>query len=368
MKYSAYLLLPNVLWSKIIGKLIFLACDMLIGYLIMELLKHLLRIRNYGKKEDIDSVSVTCTLFWLFNPIAMNVSTRGNAESVIGALVLLTLYLVVVRRSLLLGAVVYGIAIHVKIYPIVYSLPLFFYIDSWSQTPSRLRITLRTFFNVKRITFALLTVITLGVLTAVFYSLYGWTFLYETYLYHLVRKDNRHNFSVFFYDIYLNSSLAHGGGQHQLLQMAFRFLFDFGPQAALLITMSIVYYEDITFCVLLQTMAFVAFNKVCTVQYFCWYFSLLPLTLPWNKGMSNSTKALLPLAWAATQGIWLWYAYRLEFLGENTFYEIWLAGCAFFVVNVGIIIALIWHHKVDLPVSEVQPSLLAKERAKQKTE
>ena len=39
-------------------------------------------------------------------------------------------------------------------------------------------------------------------------------------------------------------------------------------------------YEDLTFCMLMTTCAFVAFNKVCTAQYFVWVFMLLPLCIP----------------------------------------------------------------------------------------
>lgn len=364
------MLLPNLWWSKIFGKLIFLACDLIIGVLLLELLKYLIRSRKEAKEEEIDAEAVFYTLFWLFNPIAMNVSTRGNAESVIGALVVLTLYLVLVKRNVVLGGIVYGLAVHVKIYPIVYALALFLFVDSWSsQTLTRSFwsfLSFRTFFNKQRITFALVTALTVAALTAVFYKLYGWTFLYETYLYHLVRKDNRHNFSVFFYHIYLNGSQPIVQQGIDWAQLAFKIFADFGPQLALLLTITLVYYQDITFCVLLQTMTFVAFNKVCTVQYFCWYFSLLPLALPWNRSMSTLTKIVLPLAWGAGQGVWLWFAYRLEFLGENTFFSIWLAGIAFFVINVLIIVALVVNHKLDDPKSYIPASsTLAEERRRQ---
>jgi len=356
------MLLPNLSWSKIFGKLLFLGCDLLIGLLVLELLKHLLKSRNEAKPEDIESEAMFYTLFWLFNPIAMNVSTRGNAESVIGALVLLALYLVVVRRSLFLGAIVYGLAVHVKIYPIVYCLALFLYIDSWSQTASRSILNIKTFFNRTRITFAIVTAATLAALTAVFYAMYGWTFLYETYLYHLVRKDNRHNFSVFFYHIYLSGSHPDTEQGFSIENVLFKLFVDFGPQLALLLTITFIYYKDITFCVLLQTMTFVAFNKVCTVQYFCWYFSLLPLALPWNKSMSYLQAATLSIAWAAGQGLWLWFAYRLEFLGENTFFSIWVAGMIFFIINVAIIICLVLNHNVPSQGKGVSPSILVKER------
>lgn len=45
---------------------------------------------------------------------------------------------------------------------------------------------------------------------------------------------------------------------------------------------------------------------------------------------------VLALAWLLAQGAWLYYAYALEFLGLNTFFEIFLAGVNYFLVNVAI--------------------------------
>lgn len=38
--------------------------------------------------------------------------------------------------------------------------------------------------------------------------------------------------------------------------------------------------EDLPTAFFLQTVAFVAFNKVATAQYFVWYFSWIPLLVP----------------------------------------------------------------------------------------
>ena len=54
----------------------------------------------------------------------MNVSTRGSAESVIVALVLLTIHLYQHKVFLLTG-LVYGLAIHLKIYPLIFCLSLY---------------------------------------------------------------------------------------------------------------------------------------------------------------------------------------------------------------------------------------------------
>ena len=46
-------------------------------------------------------------------------------------------------------------------------------------------------------------------------------------------------------------------------------------------------------------------------------------------------------SWVVSQAVWLSIAYRLEFLGEPVFRELWAAGVAFFAVNVGLVWMLI---------------------------
>lgn|SRR5579883_2362391 len=90
---------------------------------------------------------------------------------------------------------------------------------------------------------------------------YGWEFLEEGYLYHIVRKDNRHNFSVYFYYMYLTSL----DSSQDLFSKLIGFL-AFIPQILILVAFTHKFYKDIAMCMFLQTITFVAFNKVCTVQ------------------------------------------------------------------------------------------------------
>lgn len=144
-----------------------------------------------------------------------------------------------------------------KIYPVLFGFPLLFYIDSDKQQ----NITFKGIFTKNRILFLFISVNVFILLTAWMYYLYGYEFLYEAYLYHITRKDNRHNFSVYFYYLYLISMESSPTILSKLAS-----LISFVPQVVLMAFFTFKYYRDICFCLFLQTLTFVAFNKVCTVQ------------------------------------------------------------------------------------------------------
>ncbi|CAF0737062.1 unnamed protein product [Brachionus calyciflorus] len=170
--------------------------------------------------------------------------------------------------------------------------------------------------------FILSSIGVLMTLTSLFYYLYGYSFLYETYLYHLERKDVKHNFSPYFYMLYLTDQTNLGVN---------KFL-SFLPQLILIISSSIYIHKSIELCLFVITFTFVTFNKVCTSQYFIWYLSLLPLIIP--KLRINIYKAIcFFIVWMLAQAMWLYFAYDLEFNGLNTYIGLWLSGLLFTLIN-----------------------------------
>ncbi|KZS88445.1 glycosyltransferase family 50 protein [Sistotremastrum niveocremeum HHB9708] len=313
----AVILTPNIFFLKSFGKILFAFCDLVIGVLLYRLAK------ASSNAQLVARANIYVSALHLFNPLIFSISTRGSSESILGALVILTLYYAS-RGKWDAAAILLGASVHWKIYPFIYGASFLTVLGEgrhdWA-IKQRIRFTAISFG----------TFVALG---GAMYLIWGYPFLEHTYIYHLSRKDYRHNFSPYFYPIYLGWD-----------KPAFKWsvtanpFMSFLPQMALCLVSGVKFSKhrsDLPFAWFIQTACFVTFNKVCTSQYFLWYIWFLPLILP-KLQLSLRTGILCLASWFGGQAVWLSLAYRLEFLGENRFFEVWCASIAFFIINCCII-------------------------------
>lgn len=304
------------------GKLVFIVCDLITGLLIMEILKNAMNVR----KNVVLMGSV-----WLLNPMVITISTRGSSESVLTVFVMGFVYLLVTKKAVWAG-VVLGLAVHLKIYPVIYLPTAMLYLSAYNSPCQLLCNPLVLFHSAKPFKFLLAALLSFACLTATMYQLYGSEFLQHTYLYHLTRTDHRHNFSLYNISLYFTSN-------PQFSQSLDLTKFAFFPQLVIsgLLIPLVFTKKSLSHTLLLQTLCFVAFNKVMTSQYFIWFLIFIPLVLPRSNLMSIKGGVML-LLWILGQAAWLYHAFQLEFLGLSTFYpQILWSSIGFFVSNLALL-------------------------------
>ncbi|TFY57199.1 hypothetical protein EVG20_g8637 [Dentipellis fragilis] len=348
----ALLLAPNEWIHGSFGKYLFAGCDILAGVLMHKLLvspmTHPPKVpeRRSPKAQcadgsdpadnarnrpaaDAEAIARRATILasvHLLDPFVFSISTRGSSESVLLLLVLLTLFCAL-RGRWAATALLLGLSTHWKIYPVIYGAACVGVIGSEGDSGVEIeqdqgrwtaaRRYFKTIVNARTAQFALLSAGTFFALGA---AIWGHPFLYETYLYHLHRLDYRHNFSPYFYQIYLTypgAGISASASGLPLWRRVVRSPFaSFAPQMALALGAGLLFgrkRENLVFAWFVQTAAFVLFNK-----YFLWYLVFIPLLIP--RLSITPLRGLLYLAiWFGVQALWLSQAYKLEFLGEPVF-------------------------------------------------
>ena len=230
------------------------------------------------------------TAIHLFNPMVFAISTRGSSESVLSLFVLCTLYFSLKDRWDL-AAIFLGLSTHWKIYPFIYGVACLSVIGSSTPRASYSLVDyLRWLINARTARFAALSAGAFALLGVAMYSMYvlistlptcladwkhrwGYPFVYESYLYHLHRRDHRHNFSPYFYLAYLTYPSKDGSNElppPTTFEAIVRSpLISFVPQMGLSFLAGLLFArrkQDLIFTWFVQTFVFVLFNKVCTSQ------------------------------------------------------------------------------------------------------
>ncbi|KAH8106789.1 glycosyltransferase family 50 protein [Cristinia sonorae] len=345
----AVLLTPNHWLHPSFGKYLFAACDIVAGILMYRLLVAIVlpsitrtkASRRPSTEESVEdaesSISRQASLLsavHLLNPLVFSISTRGSSESVLSLLVLLTLYFAL-KGKWTRTAILLGISTHWKIYPFVYGVACLGVIGSERGAAKGWKGYVGSVVNGRTVRFGLVSAATFVGLGVLMYAIWGYPFLYESYLYHVHRRDHRHNFSPYFYLIYLTYPFEGQPAEelpiwrHVLRSPLISFL----PQMVLSVGAGLLFgrrKQDLTFAWFVQTFVFVIFNKVCTSQYFLWYTLFLPILIP-QLSISPRWAVLYVAVWFGTQALWLAEAYKLEFLGENVFYGLWVRGLIYVV-------------------------------------
>ncbi len=395
----ALLLVPNhILGSALWGKILFVLADTVLVKLVYDVVLE----RDLGLDKKVISAqkhALSWALVWALNPLSAVICTRGSSDAVTNALVLLTVRGVLRGRrrgsskTLFVAGMTFGLAVHLRMYPIIYLLAFLLYlsvpqqqeypsqVQSWPSRDAGL-------LTRPVLMFVCGTIIAICYFTVSSLVCSGDDYSEHAILYHLKRQDHRHNFSVRWYDVYLKKSaeivcdtgvdtdtLSHevgriGAGNVDAVLALGGFALNavsvtaqsFVPQAVLVTFAAIkLARRNLCVCLLVQTMLFVAFNAVVTAQYFTWYLCLIPLAIPErfsqqfmaltgnNGGNSKGNKKVcdvivrkhthIVIAAFVTvlscMCLWLHFAYQLEMQGQAVHMQVWWCSVLFHVAQVG---------------------------------
>ena len=90
--------------------------------------------------------------------------------------------------------------------------------------------------------------------------------------------------------------------------------------------------HDLVMACAVQTVVFVAWNKVYTSQYFLWYLWFVPVIGVTMRGRPRPVVRLGTL-WVAGEACWLAQALRLACVGQDTFLALWICSVGLLAVH-----------------------------------
>lgn len=333
----AFMFVPNIILFESFGKLLLITLDIICGFFLFIINIHQGNNRCNSKK---------CLLLWLFNPVTIAISTRGSFEPVIALLVLATVYSLFFGYHTIAG-IFYGLSIHLKLYPVIYAISLYLFMNqvkkrTQTKSQSKIKHIISAFChpNQNQIKFFTTAVIVFSATTYLFFFIYGFRYIEQSFIYHINRKDLQHNFSPYFllYHLFkeyndIISKIAFIPQSISILYIAINFdpSLEANPGMRL---------KLLTFSMFAETFMFVSLNKVCTSQYFCWYLVFLPTIL---LSVSINTKKAISLItyWFAIQALWLLSAYLYEYHNLDLAFNLTgITSFVFLVSNLYIYIVL----------------------------
>lgn len=351
---------------KWFGKLLFALADIGCAVLMWAILDER-RAMHAHEAPGLTSAYLTHVpgILWLLNPFPAQIATRGSSESLVGLMVLAFLYFLIratpemsfIRSPVLNepprerhdaselrvantpcfygAAFCMALAVHFKIYPIIYGSSVLAHLANYRQYALALLcgISKPRRKDVWRlgIEFGACAALFYLMLTGLAWAIWGQPYIRHALLYHVVRQDHRHNFSVYFLPIYLSLDKVTDSVWTQWLYSP---LLSFLPQ---FLTISIAGFAlgglDLVLACTVQTVVFVAWNKVYTSQYFLWYLWFLPIVGVTMQFSSVAEIGSLVIIWVGAQALWLYHAYQLEFVAQDTFVALWLSSLVLLLVQ-----------------------------------
>lgn len=82
-------------------------------------------------------------------------------------------------------------------------------------------------------------------------------------------------------------------------------------------------------------------KQVSTAQYFTWYSIFVPIVFGTGTIRCTTSFLISIICWALSTGLWLYFAYLLEFKGLNRYIHVWVCSILLQISSVNVIVNLI---------------------------